>query len=173
MFKVLVFGLLALLGVSAPVNAQVFTLSINGTVSGSQTTLVCNSGSAANCLTTYPGGSLTEPFLQAFDVPLFTTSLVQGDNPFSWGDPRANGLWSGTINNADGFLTGQNLSFIQEDSSCRFGAIGCQYVIASASTFNVIGGIPEPGTWATMLLGFFAVGMVMRKKSARSLTVMQ
>ena len=173
MSKGVAFGFLALLGVATPLNAQVFSLSINGTVTGAQTTVVCNSASAADCLTTYPGGTLNEQFLEAFNVSLFTTYLAQGANPFSWGDPRASGLWSGTINNADGYLTGQNLSFIHEDSGCRFGAVGCEYVIARASTFNVVGGIPEPGTWATMLLGFFLVGMVMRTKPARLPAVIQ
>ena len=173
MSKGVAFGFLALLGVATPLSAQVFNLSINGTVTGSQTTVVCNSSSAPDCLTTYPGGVLNEQFLEAFNVSLFTAYLVQGDNPFSWGDARASGLYSGIINNSGGYLTGQNLSFIQEDSSCRFGAVGCQYVIASASTFNVVGGIPEPGTWATMLLGFFLVGMAMRNKAARLVTVKQ
>ena len=172
MFKWVAFGILAPLGFSAPLRAQMVTLSINGTVTGSQTTVVCSASSAPGCLTANPGGVVTEEFLRAFNVSLNPTSLVQGDNSFAWGDPRASGLWSGIITNSDGFLTGRNLSFIQEGSGCRFGAVGCQYVIASASAFNVVGGIPEPGTWATMLLGFLAMGMVLRRKPTRSLPVM-
>ena len=63
MSKGVAFGFLALLGVATPLNAQVFSLSINGTVTGAQTTVVCNSASAADCLTTYPGGTLNEQFL--------------------------------------------------------------------------------------------------------------
>lgn len=166
MSKGVAFVFLALLGASAPLSAQLSHLTINGTVTGTQTTVLCDSGSAADCLTTYPGGTLSDQFLAAFDFPLVTTNLVQGDNPFTLGNPRASGFWSGTITNSDGYLTGQNLSFIRESSSCQFGAIGCQVVVASAATFNVVGGIPEPGTWATMLLGFFLLGSVMRKRLA-------
>lgn len=167
MFKGVLFGLLVLLGLSTPANAQLVTLNINGTVTGSQTTVVCNSGSAPDCLTLNPGGTISEQFLRAFNFSINATSFVEGNNPFSTGDARIDGLWSGIVNNSGGFLTGQNISFIRESSSCRFGAIGCQYVTAGASTFNVVGNIPEPGTWATMLLGFFAVGMAMRKKAVR------
>lgn len=166
MFKGVAFGVVALLGLSAPLNAQMFNLSINGTVTGTQTTVLCDSGSGPSCLATYPGGTSSQQFLAAFDFPLFTTNLVQGENPFEWGNPRASGLWSGTITNSDGYLTGQNLTFIREDSSCRFGTVGCQIVVASAATFNVFS-IPEPGTWAMLLLGFFILGSALRKKPAR------
>lgn len=168
MSKGVAFVFFALLCASTPLSAQLSTLTINGTVTGTQSTVFCDSGSAPDCLTTYPGGMLSEQFLAAFDFPLVTTNLVQGDNPFTLGHPRASGFWSGTITNSNGYLTGQNLSFLRESSSCQFGAIGCQVVVASAATFNVVGGIPEPGTWATMLLGFFLLGSAMRTKLTRS-----
>lgn len=167
MFKSVVFVFFALLGVSAPLNAQLLTLSINGTVTGTQTTVQCNSASAPDCLAAYPGGTLSQQFFTAFNFSLPPANLGQGANPFSYGNPHSSGLWIGTIFNTNGLLTGQDLSFIREDSSCMFGAVGCRVVLASAATFNVIGGIPEPGTWATMLLGFFIVGSVLRKKSLR------
>jgi len=167
MFRGFALVFLALLGVSSPLEAQVFSLSINGTVTGTQATVVCNSASGPSCLSTFPSGSSNEQFLSAFDFFLPPTNLAQGDTAFTFGNPRASGLWSGTISNMNGLLTGQNLSFIREDSSCQFGAIGCRVVIASAATFNVVGGIPEPGTWATMLLGFFLLGSVLRHKPPR------
>ena len=165
MSKGVVFVFLALLGVSTPLSAQSLTLSINGAVTGTQTTVQCSSASTPNCLATYPGGTLSEQFLTAFNFSLPPANLGQGANPFTYGNPRSSGLWSGTIINSNGFLTGQDLSFIREDSSCMFGAVGCRVVLASATAFNVVGGIPEPGTWATMLLGFFLVGSVLRKQA--------
>ena len=166
MFKGVVFVFLALLGVSTPLKAQLLNLSINGTVTGTQTTVQCNFASAPDCLATYPGGTLSQQFLAAFNFGLPSAVLGEGANAFTYGNPRANGLWSGTIVNSNGYLTGQDLSFIPEDASCMFGALGCRVVLASSATFNVVGGIPEPGTWATMLLGFFLVGSVLRKKPA-------
>ena len=162
MFKSVVFVFLALLGVSTPLNAQLINLSINGTVTGTQSTVQCNVASTPDCLAIYPGGTLSEQFLAAFNFSLPPANLGQGTNPFTYGNPRSAGLWSGIIVNSNGYLTGQDLSFIREDSSCMFGAVGCRVVLASAATFNVVGGIPEPGTWATMLLGFFLIGAVMR-----------
>ena len=165
MFKGVAFVFLGLIAVSTPLKAQLLNLSINGTVTGAQTTVQCNFASAPGCLATYPGGTLSEQFLAVFNFSLPPANLGQGANPFTYGNPRSSGLWSGTIVNTNGFLTGQDLSFIREDSSCMFGAVGCRVVLASATTFNVVGGIPEPGTWATMLLGFFLVGSVLRKQA--------
>ena len=159
--------LFLLIGMASPASAQLVQLSINGTVAGTQSTVQCNSSSAPACLTTYPGGALTDPFLATFDFALTPVNLLQGANAFTYGNPRANGFWSGTITNSNGYLTGQDLSFVREDSSCMFGAVGCRFVVASAATFNVVGGIPEPGTWATMLLGFFLLGSVLRRSPAR------
>ncbi len=68
MFKGVVFGLLALLGVWAPLNAQVLTLSINGTVTGTQSTVICGSGSAPDCLAMNPSGALNAEFFNAFNL---------------------------------------------------------------------------------------------------------
>lgn len=102
--------------------------------------------------------------MKAFDFSLAPTHLSEGDTEFSWGNPHSTGLWSGTINNSAGFLTGRNLSFALQDANCRFGTVGCQFTFANAATFNVAGGVPEPGTWVTMLLGFLAVGTALRNK---------
>jgi hypothetical protein len=167
MFKGAALGLLAIVGAATPASAQVFSLSINGVVSGTQTTVMCSPSATVACLQTYPSGTTSQQFLQAFDVPLYTGFLAQGANSFSFGNSFSTGLWSGTINNSGGYLTGQNLTFVREDSSCRFGTVGCQSVIASALVFNVAGGVPEPGTWATMLLGFALAGTALRKNSRR------
>jgi hypothetical protein len=99
-----------------------------------------------------------EDYQSEFTLPLYMTYLPLGDSTFEWGHPRSSGLWTGIINNSDGYLTGRDLFFSYEDSGLRFGQVGSGYILASASTFSVAGGIPEPGTWAMMLLGFVAVG---------------
>jgi hypothetical protein len=163
MIKAAALFIVALAGAWTPLNAQVFNLSINGTVTGFQSTVMCGLGSTPTCFTTYPGGVVTEDFVKAFDLQLYPSQLPEGDAAFSWGDPRSSGLWAGTITNSGGFLTGHDLSFSYETASCRAGGPGCQFAFATASTFNVLGGIPEPGTWATMLLGFLGIGLAMRR----------
>ena len=173
MFKGAALGLLALVGAAAPGSAQVFSLSINGVVSGTQSTTVCGPASDLTCIQANPGGLVNQQFLQAFDVPLDTRFLVQGANAFTWGSPYSGGLWTGTIVNSNGYLTGQGLSFSRLGSGCQTGSVGCETVFASASIFNVAGGVPEPGTWATMLLGFALAGTALRKNSRRSRLVTQ
>jgi hypothetical protein len=163
MIKAAALGIVGLVVAWTPLNAQVFNLSINGTVTGFQSTVMCGLGSTPTCFTTYPGGVVTEDFLKAFDLQLYPSPLLEGDTAFSWGDLRSSGLWAGTINNSGGYLTGRDLSFSYETANCRVGGPGCQFAFATASTFDVLGGIPEPGTWATMLLGFFGIGLVIRK----------
>lgn len=168
MFKTAFLGASALLGAWSPLSAQVFSISINGAVAGSQTTVMCSSGSGPTCLANNPSGVVTDDFAKAFDFSLFTTDLAQGDNAFSYGFVRSSGYWNGIINNSGGVLTGRDLTFSIEDPTCRFGAVGCKFAFASASSFGVIGGVPEPTTWATMLLGFLAVGLAVRKNPRRA-----
>jgi len=40
-------------------------------------------------------------------------------------------------------------------------------LVALVTTFSV-SGVPEPGTWAFMLLGFFGIGFAMRRKAAEA-----
>ena len=173
MFKGATLGLLALIGAATPASAQMFSLSINGVVSGTQSTVVCAPSANPACLQANPGGAVNEQFVRAFDVPLYTGFLAEGANLFDWGNDYTTGRWRGTITNSAGFLTGQNLIFTRLDPSCRTGSVGCQYVSASASIFNVAGGVPEPGTWATMLLGFALAGMALQKNARRLRLVTQ
>jgi hypothetical protein len=169
MFKATILGGLALLGAWSPLAAQVFTVSINGGVTGTQTTLMCGPSNVQTCLSTYPNGTVSADFARSFDFTLFTANLAQGDTPFTSGLIRAGGYWTGIINNSNGLLTGRDLFYSIEDANCRFGTVGCRYASASAASFNVVGGIPEPATWATMLLGFLAIGTAMRRRPHRAL----
>lgn len=158
---------LALTSFATPASAavQLFNLSINGTVSGTQSTLVCNASSTPDCLQVHGGGLRNDPFSTSFSVAFGSLPLAEGDTPFTFGSEFSSGVYSGIINNAGGVLTGRNLSFQQSDGgACRLGLIGCSSRIGTAATFNVVGGVPEPTTWALMLLGFGAIGGALRRQ---------
>ncbi|WP_426266660.1 PEPxxWA-CTERM sorting domain-containing protein [Sphingomonas sp. LHG3443-2] len=159
-----------LFGLASPAGAATYyNLSISGFLTGSSNTLMCNSGSAPGCLTAYPSGFATSAYAAEFTRSLGPLELQEGENNFGYGNPRSIGYFSGTIINQGGFLTGKNLSFYYEDSNLRFNVIGSSYISAQASQFNVVGGIPEPGTWALMLIGFGAVGTALRRAPRRTL----
>ena len=159
-----VCAVLVALGVSFPARATVFlNVSVNGTLTGTTTTVMCNPGSPVDCLASFPGGVMTAPFNERFSLSLGMLELDEGDNDFSFGNPFSTGLYDGIINDAGGVLTGRNLQFSLADSSCRFGTVGCRSVFASASTVDVSGGVPEPSTWLLMLLGFGVTGFALRR----------
>ena len=164
--------LAAALCVSFPADATAYiNVGISGVTSGITTTLMCGSGSSPDCLSTYPGGVLTSAYTEPFSVAIGRIALEEGDNNFSFGSPYSGGLFSGTISYHDGILTGQDLQFSRADGSCRFASVGCQSVFASASTFNVTGGVPEPSTWMLMLIGFGAIGLALRRQGQQNLPV--
>ena len=157
---------------AAPANATSFlNVGIDGTLFGTTQVTLCNSASPVECLFENGGAYRADTFRSDFGRQLGMMVLIEGANAFSFGHPRATGLYTGTILNDHGYLTGSNLWFSFEDSNSRFGGIGARSTFASASSFNVSGGVPEPSTWAMMLLGFGAIGTTLRRK--RRVTVPQ
>lgn len=110
----------------------------------------------------------SSPYAKDFNNEVFFDALVQGDNRFSFGFGRGGGVWSGIIHNDKGLLTGRDLTFIFEDHGMRSGLAGSRVITASAASFNVAAPVPEPGTWALMLLGFLGVGTALRRSAVRA-----
>lgn len=127
-------------------------------MTGTQHTIRCNASSGPTCLQTYPGGESVDPFTRDFNLFIGGLNLNEGDNLFNFGN------YSGIITNNGGYLTGSNLFYSYYDSGVPLARIGSRYEIGRAGTFNVLGGIPEPGTWLFMLVGFGAVGSAMRRQ---------
>jgi hypothetical protein len=146
-------GLLALLSGSAA-GATVSAYTLTGTLTGSQTTVACNPLDPACFVTT--------PFTQDFGVIVFL-DLSAGSNDFIYGSPYAGiGSWHGTIVD-NGGLTGLDLTFSRTSCGPGTPAIGCVSRTGSSATFNVeAGAVPEPATWAMLLLGFALIGVVLR-----------
>jgi hypothetical protein len=163
-------GILAacLFGLAAPASAQMVQLSISGTLQGTKSTIVCGPASPPECLTTYGGATTSQSYEQAFLQSLFVPVLLQGDNAFSFGFSFGGGEWSGIIHNDNGVLTGRNLSFLLVDNGVRFGTVGSNTINAQARSFAITA-VPEPATWALMLLGFLAIGSALRQAPRRAL----
>jgi hypothetical protein len=77
----------------------------------------------------------------------------------------------------DYFLLGSNFSFTAGSNGTLYGVVNdcpnCYGDNNAQSGFNVtlalatglpVGGVPEPGTWVMMLLGFGAIGLVLRRQ---------
>jgi hypothetical protein len=161
-------GLLAAVAAlwAQPAAAKVYSLVISGTLTGTLLTQRCNSGSPSECLASGP--SLTfDPYENDSSRLISPVVLDEGDNQFDFGFIRGAGAFSGIIANNNGYLTGRDLRFAFEDPGFRFSQIGSTAITASAATFNVIGGVPEPGTWTMLLLGFGFVGGAMRSLKRR------
>jgi hypothetical protein len=93
------------------------------------------------------------------------------------GDPTGLGsrgpVMTGVLTLNDGILTGTNFSYM--GGPADRGEPGGAYYNLSAPTFSVAfvrssdttAPVPEPATWALMLLGFGAIGWTMRQRSRR------
>ncbi|NJC05394.1 hypothetical protein GGQ97_001187 [Sphingomonas kaistensis] len=158
-----------LFGLASPASAALTQLTISGTVMGSQGTIMCGPGSPVTCLTNYPTGVRTESYATSFMQTLLPIDLQQGDNAFSYGALRSGGLFTGIINNNNGVLTGRDLYYSFESNGVRFGTVGSNFITASATSFSVaaVSPVPEPATWALMLVGFLAVGSALRQAPRR------
>nr|WP_240309351.1 MULTISPECIES: PEPxxWA-CTERM sorting domain-containing protein [Sphingomonas] len=152
---------------AAPVNAAVYLVGIGGSLSGTTTTILCTSGPSCN-----PGNSQhVDPYSGSFSTMLGALNLMQGDNPFSFGSIYSGGLFSGTINNNNGILTGLNLAYSFQSCPPGIPSVGCHLTTATAASFAVSGGVPEPATWALMLLGFGAIGTALRRRRPTTVRV--
>ena len=138
-------------------------VEIEASASGTTDSLLCTTG---------PQCMVSESFAAAFKSSIVLDAFVDGIASFRVG-PNANaGIMSGTVLDlGGGLLTGTAFTFAQ-DRTCG-GPCANIRTSLSASTFNVrqvlpsvAAAVPEPGTWATMLIGFGAIGATLRRKRA-------
>jgi hypothetical protein len=149
---------------TTPVKASdVFNLSINGVMEGFTETILCDSGSNFDCPEQNGGHFRLEPFRSSFNLNLGHTPLQEGNNIIEFGNLWGTGGYSFTIHRAGRVLSGSSLSYMRTDSSYRFGAVGSSYDQASAASFNVVGGVPEPSSWAMLIFGFGLIGFGLRR----------
>lgn len=136
-------------------NAAVFDINIFADISGTDTRSACGPGQV------FPACPLeTAPYETSLSRYLGPIDLLPGDNPFTYGGFYSGGYITGIINNVDGVLTGRDLAYSY--ASCS-GPCPGDHIYATAASFLVTGGVPEPETWATLLTGIGLVGWTMRR----------
>ncbi len=171
MRKSLAITAACLFGMATQASAAMTQLSISGTATGTQSTIACGIGAPMSCYTSNPGGVQSQSYTSNFMQTLLPIDLREGDNAFTYGALSGIGFYSGTINYSNGVLTGRDLSYSYENPGVRTVTVGSSFINASARSFSVaaVTAVPEPGTWALMLIGFGAIGATMRRAPRRTL----
>jgi len=148
---------------SSQANATVYDINIFADVTGNDTFSTCGPGQV------FPFCPVqTVPYQSSISRYLGPIDLLPGDNSFTYGGYYSSGYITGTINNDNGLLTGHDLSFSY--AACS-GACPGDHILATAASFRVTGGVPEPGTWATLLLGIGAVAWTARHRQGHRLAL--
>ena len=114
-------------------------------------------------------GTCYDTFLNAaLAAGTYTVSVMEYDN-FSVGPNLSNGFTrTGQGNFTSGFSCVANQTSFRDVS----GSAACgrdshwAFDILNVAAATVVGGVPEPSTWAMMLLGFGAIGLSMRRRRA-------
>ncbi|QWC55995.1 PEP-CTERM sorting domain-containing protein [Erythrobacter sp. 3-20A1M] len=73
------------------------------------------------------------------------------------------------LKSGDVYAGGKLLSTGTTYSNCAGASNNCDAVFRYTGEVNAAGAVPEPATWALMILGFAAVGGSLRKRGSRSL----
>lgn len=112
------------------------------------------------------------PYLQSFAFNVFgdETLPIGSVYNFSYGSGPAGYIEGAFKSIGDGAYVGLSLNYERYISNCPMGEREC-FWIASTSSFavNQISPppVPEPSTWATLLLGMFGIAVVLRRRSGR------
>jgi hypothetical protein len=147
----------------AAAESAVILAQITGTANGTlRVDPGCNSGdpNRPECAIT------TRPLVVPFD---FQTSvdLVDGSGTFFFQNSSLSSFTGTVVSIGNGDLAGSNLTYTLGARS-GIGFFTRESGTATAATFQVFqispAPVPEPTTWAMMLVGFGAVGYSMRKR---------
>lgn len=152
-FVVLVAAAITAACCAAPAQAKLYTISISATLTGLTQTYDCPTPD--RCVATFS----YEPFLVERNGLII--NLEEGANTLDFYDPGRRESFMGTILNNKGSFSGINLTY-QFDGCFPAPRTGCVGRNGTAATFYVGGGVPEPATWLTLILGFMAVGGALR-----------
>lgn len=146
---------------SQPAQATMI-VEIDASATGTTDSLMCATG---------PQCAVTSAFAASFRQNVLIEAFVNGAAFFQSGAGSNAGIISGTVlDMGGGRLTGVDFRFSQSLVCKQTPCLNMSTSLA-AGTFNVrqvfpsmSSAVPEPGTWATMLIGFGAIGGAMRRK---------
>lgn len=158
----------ACLAVPAQAAVRLYQYAISATVTGTQTVynpnqIGCNGG-GPNSLYCLSPGPYSEAFTDLF-VPLVSED---GTGTFNYGGCVSLGCYSGTI--IGGFNPDGTPNFSGVDFSFLYQSIP-HYKYGTAPTFAArlisvdgVAPVPEPATWAMLMLGFGGIGAALRRR---------
>lgn len=150
-------GLLGALQTAPASAAQFFNVTISGTLTGTQTFFDCIP--IFGCTP-----SNVTPFSGDFGFQTYML-LSEGPNPFDYGYYLSTGEYSGTIIDTAGVLSIDSLSYYYQSFSGDPHP-GSYIIQARGTSLNIAGGVPEPTTWAMLLIGFGGIAIALRRKQA-------
>ena len=149
--------------------------TVNGTVTGHIVGLIDNATSSASeiVLDSYPAGLMNAGFSDnVFDW----ANLVISENSLTLADGVIIGGSFVAQSNGDDaqlFINSQNVAgtnFLNLDLVDELNVWNDGGLQGLSSGPANVGAVPEPATWATMLIGFGAVGFAMRRRKQAELT---
>ncbi len=131
-----------------------------------------------------PGEGLLLTFSQAVTLDQMRLGGFDDfdDADFAWGNPLASGsllsdiigingsgVWNPLFNytGTHFFLAAKDDGFLDGSEGFRLDGLTVSYTAAPGGGGNVPAAVPEPATWAMMLLGFGLVGAAMRRRQQR------
>ena len=142
--------------------AELLNLRLDAYLTGTRTIFACDGSDIDGCTTTE---SLA--FNWSYNLLLDPALFSDGFETFQVGGAGSpSGIFTGRINYLGGTsFTGINLDYQNFSNAPRLCGSVCygSFEIASASTFSVAG-VPEPSTWALLVLGFGTIAGAMRRR---------
>jgi hypothetical protein len=148
--------LLAAAAFVLPVQANAVTLYARAEITGTQMRY--------ECLGTPPGGNCVS-YIPFNEVHFFTIDVPDGISldgyHFTVGDPRmSTGAYSGTLTP----YGGANLTWSKDQAGTD--CYQCSSYFGRAETFTA-SAVPEPASWAMILVGFGMIGAALRSAAMR------
>jgi hypothetical protein len=191
MKRMLAYKIAAAVLVAAPSIASATTLLDLTNIPGQSDTITSLQFTAGAGSTTLSIGGYNPPaFLNVFDIELTvtgdSTNLLGQTFDFASAGPACTGAFVsgpgafGTDDlNFGSFCVGVNDTFSQTIATSVGDSYTLSFLLSSSGSTNGllitasnanVADVPEPATWATMMLGFCAVGFAMRRRRQIGLT---
>jgi hypothetical protein len=120
--------------------------------------------------------SLTSAFLTAKGYPVFGQPVKDADAVFSYGNTAATSLGN-IVSSVPSSTTilGTLRTVATAGQTGKFWAIAASGTDRTFDAFKIgkitVSAVPEPATWAMMIIGFGAIGMAMRSRRAKTAKV--